>query len=223
MTISTVIFDFGETLLCEDRMWARWAAYLGVPAATFRAALDDVIARGEHHRKAFEHFRPGFDIQAALRERAANGDVYLYEAVDLYPDARPCLAALRAQRYKIGIAGNQPIEAERGIRDLDLGADFIVTSAGLGIEKPSPRFFARIAEIAGAPPAAIAYVGDRLDNDVLPARAAGMISVFLERGPWGKIHARHADARLADIWLNDLAALPDALAGFDAVARLKPV
>jgi HAD superfamily hydrolase (TIGR01549 family) len=217
MAISTVIFDFGETLLCEDRMWARWAAYLGVPAATFRSALDDVIKRGEHHRKAFEHFRPGFDMQAALRERAANGDIYLYEAVDLYPDARPCLAALRARAYRIGIAGNQPIEAEQRIRDLDLGADFIVTSAGLGIEKPSPGFFARIAEIAGAPPAAIAYVGDRLDNDVLPARAAGMVSVFLERGPWGERHAKRADARLADIWLKDLAALPEALAGWSAV------
>ncbi|MGH9098837.1 MAG: HAD hydrolase-like protein, partial [Acidimicrobiales bacterium] len=40
----------------------------------------------------------------------------------------------------------------------------------------------------------VAYVGDRLDNDVLPAKAAGMFAVFIRRGPWGHLHARRAEA-----------------------------
>jgi len=34
----------------------------------------------------------------------------------------------------------------------------------------------------------IAYVGDRVDNDVEPALAAGMVAVHVRRGPWGHLH-----------------------------------
>ncbi len=214
MPIKTVMFDLGETLICEDRMWAGWADYLGVSVSDFRAALDDVIARGQHHRRVFDRFRPDFDFEAARRERLSRDDNYTFAADDLYPDARACLHALRANGHRIGIAGNQPIEAERAIADMALDVDFIASSAGLGVEKPAPQFFAGIAELAGAPPAEIAYVGDRIDNDVLPARNAGMVAVFLERGPWGRIHAKRDDIRLADIRIKDLLELPAALATF---------
>ncbi len=210
--IKAVVFDLGETLICEDRMWAGWADYLGVPIGDFRAALDQVIARGEHHRRVFDCFRRNFDFEAARHERLAHGDNYVHSAHDLYPDARPCLLALRKQGYRIGIAGNQPIEAEPAIAAMNLGADFIASSARLRAEKPAPQFFAEIARLAGAAPMEIAYVGDRLDNDVLPARNAGMVAVFLERGPWGRAHAQRGDAHLANIRLKQLLELPNALA-----------
>jgi HAD superfamily hydrolase (TIGR01549 family) len=212
--IRAVIFDLGETLICENRMWAGWANYLGVPVSEFRSALDDVIARGEHHRRVFDRFRPNFEFEAACRERLGRSDNYIVAADDLYPDARACLRALRTNGYRVGIAGNQPIEAERAIAEMNLDVDFIASSAGLGVEKPAPQFFAGIAKLVGAPPVEIAYVGDRIDNDVLPARNAGMVSVFLERGPWGRIHAKRDDARLADIRIKDLLELPAALATF---------
>jgi len=97
---------------------------------------------------------------------------------------------------------------------MDLDVDFITSSARLGVEKPAHRFFVEIARLAGAPPADIAYVGDRLDNDVLPARDAGMVGVLLERGPWGRIHAKRDEVGLADIRLKELLELPNALATF---------
>ena len=52
--------------------------------------------------------------------------------------------------------------------------------------KPSPEFFAAALRAMGDPdPADVAYVGDRLDNDVRPSAAAGMHPVWLKRGPWG--------------------------------------
>ena len=212
MPIKAVVFDLGETLVCEDRMWAGWAAYLGVPVSEFQTALEDVIARGEHHRKVFDRFRPGFDFEAARRERQARGETYGFTEGDLYPDARPCLKLLRTGGYRIGIAGNQPAEAEAAVRALSLDLDFIATSAGLGVEKPAPAFFAGVAELAAASASEIAYVGDRLDNDVLPARRAGMVAVFLERGPWGRLHARSDEVQLADVRIADLLELPAALA-----------
>ena len=46
-------------------------------------------------------------------------------------------------------------------------------------------------------PAAVAYVGDRVDNDVLPSIAAGMRAVWLRRGPWGVIQRLPENARPA--------------------------
>ncbi|BBY60978.1 HAD hydrolase-like protein [Mycolicibacterium sarraceniae] len=48
------------------------------------------------------------------------------------------------------------------------------------------------------------HVGDRLDNDILPARAIGMRTVFIRRGPWGHIHALKDEVALADLRVNSL-------------------
>jgi hypothetical protein len=50
-----------------------------------------------------------------------------------------------------------------------------------------------------------------VDNDILPAKLAGMVTVFLRRGPWGVIHARRPEAAQADIRIDSLAELRDAL------------
>jgi FMN phosphatase YigB (HAD superfamily) len=77
-----------------------------------------------------------------------------------------------------------------------------------GVHKPDAAFFARIAAELELPAHEIAYVGDRVDNDVAPAHAAGMVAVFLRRGPWAWIHAPHEDPPGADLVVNSLAELP---------------
>jgi FMN phosphatase YigB (HAD superfamily) len=56
------------------------------------------------------------------------------------------------------------------------------------VEKPAPAFFERLLAEAGCEPEQAAYVGDRVDNDVLPALRAGLVAVHLRRGPWGYLH-----------------------------------
>ena len=168
--------------------------------------------RGQPHRRVFDLFRPDLDLATARRQRQALGWRYDFLAEDLYPDAIPCLLALRERGIRVLVAGNQPIEAEAALARIGVPADVIASSAGWGVAKPDAGFFAKIIEVAGEPAHRIAYVGDRLDNDVLPARAAGMLTVFLRRGPWGWMHAEHPDVAQANLRLDDLARLPDALA-----------
>jgi FMN phosphatase YigB (HAD superfamily) len=67
-----------------------------------------------------------------------------------------------------------------------VNADVMAMSGRLGVAKPDPAFFARALELMASPdPADVAYVGDRVDNDVRPAAAAGMRAVRIRRGPWG--------------------------------------
>ena len=202
--VRAVFFDIGETLIDETRQWTDWADCLDIPRFTFLAVLGGVIARGESHRRVFELLRPDIDIEEEDRRRRSRDQRDLYESSDLYPDAVACLESLREAGYRVGLVGNQPEGAEQALQRLGLPFDMLASSAGWGVAKPDPAFFARIAETAGLPAGEIAYVGDRLDNDVLPAKKAGMVAVFLRRGPWGVLHAARPEAQQADIRLDSL-------------------
>jgi HAD superfamily hydrolase (TIGR01549 family) len=212
MPIRAVCFDVGETLIDETRHWMEWAAFLNVPPMTLFTAIGVLMERGDSFRRMFEIFKPELDPATARKLRAAQGWTYDFTHADLYPDAIPCLTALRERGYKVLIAGNQPVEAEAALHRLQVPADLIASSAGWGVAKPNPDFFARVVEAANEPPENIAYVGDRLDNDVIPSLAAGMTSVFIRRGPWGWMHAEKPEIDQAHIRLESLLDLPARLA-----------
>jgi HAD superfamily hydrolase (TIGR01549 family) len=189
MTLRAVLFDVGETLVDETRLWEAWAEWLGIPHLTFMGVLGGLIERDQHHLAVLEHFRPGFDLERERAARREAGRASHLEKSDLYPDAIPSMEALKEAGFLVGVAGNQPLRAEECLRSFGLPADLIVSSERLGVEKPSLEFFRRVADLAGFHPEVCAYVGDRVDNDILPAREAGMVSIFIRRGPWGHLHA----------------------------------
>lgn len=172
------------------------------------AALGAVIARGGSHREVFELFQPGMDLEAEARRHGVAGKSDLLSLDDLYPDALGCLRELAADGYRLGIAANQPAPAGDVLRDMAIDFELVATSAAWGVAKPAPRFFERIAAELRLPPGAIAYIGDRLDNDVLPAQAAGMVGVFVRRGPWAWIQAGRTDPPEASLTVENLAELP---------------
>lgn len=182
-----VCLDVGETLIDETRIWSLWADELGVPRLTFMAALGAVIERGEEHRDVFGVLGFGemeWRAHGPEVERRYGG----FQEKDLYPDARPALTALSTAGYRLAILANQPASRTGELRALGISADVLAMSDELGVAKPDPAFFARAQSLMGDPqPANVAYVGDRVDNDVLPALEAGMRAVWLRRGPWGVI------------------------------------
>jgi HAD superfamily hydrolase (TIGR01509 family) len=212
--IRSVVFDVGETLVDETREYGTWADWLGVPRHTFSAVFGAVIAAGLDHRAAFEYFQPNFDLAAERELRVEAGRAEAFGEADLYPDARPCLRALRDMGIWVGVAGNQTSRAGRILRGLSLPADLVGTSDDWGASKPDPAFFRAVADAAPCAPGEIVYVGDRIDNDLKPAKEAGMRTAFIRRGPWGYILERHPDlAGAADWRMTTLAELPALVAG----------
>jgi HAD superfamily hydrolase (TIGR01549 family) len=180
-----ICLDVGETLIDESRVWLEWARLLDVPALTFLAAIGATIARGERNSLAFEMVgRPDWhDSLSAFRAEYGT-----FRESDLYPDAKPAIAALGEQGYRIAIVANQPAERSAELRALAVDAEVMAMSDEIGLWKPDPAFFAHALELMGNPnPEDVAYVGDRLDNDVRPSIASGMRAVWLRRGPWGVI------------------------------------
>ena len=210
MAVRFVFLDAGETLFDETSLWEGWARWLQVPPLTLFALLGAVIAGGEDHRAAFQIIRPGFDIDAERRAREAAGDQVGFGISDFYPDALPCLAELSARGFRVGVAGNTGRDVEIFLRE-HTSVDFVGSSASFGVEKPSREFFDRLCELAGAPAGQVAYVGDRVDNDVMPAAEAGMVAVHIRRGPWGYLHAGRPEARVARLRIAGLGELAPAL------------
>ncbi|CAD6009931.1 HAD family hydrolase [Agreia sp. COWG] len=191
--LRAVVFDVGETLVDETRAWSFLAERAGVTPFTLMGVVGALIARGEDHRRAW-------DVLGVDRPAESPSIV----ETDLYPDALDCLQAARAAGLVVGIAGNQPAAAEEHLRAAGFQADFVATSARWNVAKPSAAFFAKVAEAAGVDAAHILYIGDRLDNDIVPAAAFGMRTAFVRRGPWGVLQAQQQTAVVADVMLDSL-------------------
>jgi N-acetyl-D-muramate 6-phosphate phosphatase len=212
MAVVSVVFDVGETLLDDSREFGAWADWIGVPRHTFSAVLGAVTAAGRNNAETFQYFRPGFDLAAERRRREEAGAGENYGEADLYPDVRPTLSALREMGLWVGIAGNQTVKAAHIFRELDLPADLIATSAEWGVAKPDPAFFRRVIKVAPGRPEEIVYVGDHRDNDLIPAKTAGLRAAYIRRGPWGHLWADDPRvAKLADWRIASLADLPGLL------------
>ena len=186
--MNTVVFDIGETLVDETGLWAGWAEWLAIPPFTLYGVLGGLAARGENHQRFVELLKPGASFAEERAAKEAAGAVWA-SGVDLYPDVEPCLRALRDEGWRIVVGGNQPAAIERLIVQLGLPVDAVVSSGGLGVEKPDAGFFVGAAAAVGADVTDCVHVGDRVDNDVIAARAAGMTPVHVRRGPWGVLHA----------------------------------
>ncbi len=198
MALKAVFFDVGETLVDEERYWREVAAKAGVDAHVLLAALGVTIARGEEHTELWGHLELARPVAPLVP----------YEDDDLYPDAVSCLETVREQGYTVGVAGNQDALLDAWLREAPLPIDVAGSSARWGVRKPSPAFFERMTAEAGCEARELVYVGDRVDNDVLPALAAGIVAVHLRRGPWGRLQTTPSGVPAID----SLDELPDALA-----------
>ncbi len=153
-----------------------------------------------------------FDVGETLVDEATTYERWEAEGVtsfvfadqDLHHDALTCLAALRERGLRLGAAGNMYAVHEDFLR---AHVDFVGSSERWGVEKPDAAFFARVVDEAEAPAGEILYVGDRVDNDVLPALAAGLHAVRIRRGK----HA-HVESPAGVITIGSLDELPEVLA-----------
>jgi putative hydrolase of the HAD superfamily len=98
--------------------------------------------------------------------------------LDLFADVRPALERLRT-RYLLATFSNGNADLARiGL------AEFFVLSLNarqIGVGKPHPRCFERIAAALRVAPAEIVYVGDDPVLDVEASRAAGLRSAWVNR------------------------------------------
>jgi HAD superfamily hydrolase (TIGR01549 family) len=186
--VEFVFFDIGGVMY-DDTVYARsWMHALREMGAEFTDEdFDDEYARaraeqsGSFRRRLTVRFL-GDDGSLAEVEGAA-AKYWSYPASALYPDVRACLDALSG-RYKLGIIANQP-SSVRAAMERDGLVDYFQVwgvSDDLGMQKPDLALFVHVLDTAAVAPERAVMVGDRLDYDIRPARAAGMRAIWVLRG-----------------------------------------
>ena len=121
---------------------------------------------------------------------------------ELYDDALPTIAALRARGLKIGLLSNTARDLDAFVAHHGIHADALLTSRVHGKTKPHQSIFRRMLDLLHVAPGEAVMVGDALDDDVEGARSVGMHALLLDRaGRYPEVPQR----------LDDLRELPTAL------------
>jgi putative hydrolase of the HAD superfamily len=187
-TLEMVFFDIGGVLY-DDTIYARAinTALRALGASFTDREFDDVYrsardAQAGSFRSLLARRFLGPDADMAALEAEASMH-WAYPPEALHDDVRPCLTSL-AGRYRLGIIANQPSSVKDALRRDGVAGSFEVwgVSDDVGLEKPDPALFTHALREAAIDPPRSVMVGDRLDYDVRPAKAAGMRAVWVLRG-----------------------------------------
>jgi HAD superfamily hydrolase (TIGR01549 family) len=168
---------------------SEWAVRAFAPSTY--AAMIWRLLDGDHQRavRAYEALHARSDERSAAR-----GGIELREGI------AGAIGRLHSRGFALGLAANQPA---RVIADLDrfgIGKYFThrEVSGHHGFRKPDVRLFLRACEDLGVEPAECIMVGDRVDNDIAPARLLGMRTVLFRTGRHAAQQPRSAD-EVADV------------------------
>lgn len=101
-----------------------------------------------------------------------------------YPNAEEILKYLYSQGYKIGIIANQSLGTATRLEKWGLlkYIDVVAASAELGVAKPDRAIFDKALEMAECAAQEAVMIGDRLDNDISPAKKLGMKTIWVKQG-----------------------------------------
>ena len=194
--IKWLFFDVGSTLVDEQAVYA----------AIFRDLAQKAgISCEEVYRSALQFYKQNKkgDLETA-KQLGVTPCKWPLSYEKPYPDAAACLQTLHS-RYKIGIIANQPRGTEDRLKRYGLLSfiDLVVSSAEEGVSKPDPRIFQIALERSGCPPQHAMMIGDRIDNDILPAKALGMHTAWIRQG-FGRFWQLTDESEKADIDVNNL-------------------
>lgn len=148
--------------------------------AASRAARAGFGDRGEGRMGAFRAAVASFGCNEGEADTIVEIFITVRDGlVQPYEDAEETVVALRERGFGLVAASNGNADLTR----LPLFDHFETRwlAAEVGVSKPDPRFFLGALERVRARPETAVMVGDRLDNDYEPARAAGMHAVLIDR------------------------------------------
>ncbi len=174
-TIKWIFFDIGSTLVDESTAYKnrikRTIANTDVSYNEFYQRMVEISNRNQNaYNMVLEEY--------GLTKAPWNSD-----AEFVYPEAENCLCEL-SKHYKIGIIANQNLGSEERLEKLGLlkYIDLVIASAEEGVSKPDLRIFQIALDRANCKPEEALMVGDRIDNDIVPANKIGMKTIWIKQG-----------------------------------------
>lgn len=199
-----IFFDVGYTLFDETPAWqGLFQAVSGelkkrgreVSREQIWRMYDEVCATYEPFQwKGLCRKLATSQAEADELEKLSAAGGWSHDAEIAYPGVADVVRQLHG-RYKLGIIANQSEGtsqrlAERGIREY---FDLVIGSAEAGVRKPDPVIFQMALKQANCDANAAVMVGDRIDNDIRPAKALGMKTIHVRQGGSGRQRPRSSE------------------------------
>lgn len=179
--VKWIFFDVGCTLIDETQMWAHRNEETRQMAEAIgrRVTVQEIMDKETACAEAYIPIAPTVAKWLGLPDMAK----YRGEFEELYPGAEEVLAKLH-KHYKLGVIANQPDNLDGRLEKLGIlkHFDVVVSSHDVGCVKPDERIFRLALSRSGASPEECAMVGDRLDNDIEPAKKLGFTTVHIRQG-----------------------------------------
>ncbi len=202
--VKWIFFDMGSTLLDEEEAYRHWARDM---------VQGTNVSFEQYWEKRIEFAKAGFngDQKAAEYFRLVKTP-WPSEDETPFADCEETLQALCGKGYALGIIANQKPGAKERLDAWGLGQYFqvIAASAELGRSKPDKAIFRWALEQAACAPENAVMVGDRLDNDIRPAKELGMRTVRIRKGL--AVHMRpRCETEIPDHTINELHELLEVL------------
>ena len=210
LKIKWIFFDIGSTVMDEEQGYV--ARYVDAEA--------EMIAKFGRKLSYEGEIKPLLIEGACLRMAPAT---YVSEKLGItrtkyhrdleapYPSTLETLRELK-KNYKIGVIANQPPKLEESLvsRGFEGVFDRVFGSDDLGMDKPEHRFFLHAMREVGCAPEEAVMVGDRIDNDIIPAKELGMHSIRVRTGYFAADTPKN-DAEVADVTIDSLPEIIEAL------------
>ncbi|MGM9977529.1 MAG: HAD family hydrolase [Clostridium sp.] len=201
--IEWIFFDIGSTLIDESKAYEHRIkdAILG-SQITYDRFYNTMIRFYKQNKKG--------DLEAI---KLYNLKLPAWHSEDeiLYPRTIDCLKLLN-QKYKIGIIANQPFGTKSRLKTFGIlqYIDLIISSAEEGVAKPDLKIFEMALKRSGCKAENTIMIGDRLDNDIKPAKSIGMKTIWIKQG-FSKFYTIKTEKEVPDYIVNDLNELYDLL------------
>ena len=204
--IEWLFFDLGYTLINEDNAHRKrindcitYQQENYGKLFTYEQVYNEICRASSEYRQQFY----GAMESLGIKEKTP----YPKELEFPFNDAEKVLKELN-NKYSIGIIANQSPGAQGRLKNFGLNdyIDLCISSAELGIAKPDLKIFKLALKKACCSAENSVMIGDRLDNDIFPAKQLGMKTIHIKQG-FGAYQAPVSEEYKADITVNNLTEL----------------
>ncbi len=198
--IKWLFFDVGSTLIDETEC--------------YNHRIQDAIAGTSITFEEFNEKRMFFakqnlkgDIEA-LRFFGLPKTPWHHEEEKSYDDTESVLSSLCEKGYNIGVIANQSAGTQKRLENWGLMKyiQLVIASAEEGVAKPDKRIFEIALERSICSPTEAVMIGDRIDNDIIPAKEVGMTTIWVKQG-YGKYWTITSESERAVFEVDNLTEL----------------
>ena len=194
--IKWLFFDVGSTLVDEHLAYEhRMREMADLANTTYSSVYETAMTFYKQNKKG--------DLETA---KLLGVELPKWHKEDeiLYSDTTKCLEILSG-RYKIGIIANQSLGTKARLEQHGIlqYIDLVIASAEEGVAKPDKRIFELALNRSNCKPGDAVMIGDRIDNDIVPAKLMGMRTIWIKQG-YGQYWNITDDVEEADCTIHSL-------------------